>query len=147
VEENLNLCFQHQSFAAGDVISLTHLGESGGIKLMEQQIILTQKHCLRCLHDWYTKLNRDPLRCPRCNSPYWNKPRVIRPAKSPRLIDLAIKLGVNESIRVGILDHKANWEFQKYAGTFPVGEQRRSRDGKLWTHMADGEHDLWTRLA
>ncbi|BDQ30295.1 hypothetical protein [Nitrosopumilus zosterae] len=33
--------------------------------------------CDRCGHQWVprTKINELPIICPKCKSPYWNKPR------------------------------------------------------------------------
>ena len=33
--------------------------------------------CERCGHTWIPrKENTEPLVCPKCKSPYWNKPRI-----------------------------------------------------------------------
>ena len=32
--------------------------------------------CNRCGHKWFPRSPKEPERCPACNSPYWNKPRV-----------------------------------------------------------------------
>lgn len=34
-------------------------------------------HCLRCEEDW-TPRTPNPVRCPKCGSPYWNKARKQR---------------------------------------------------------------------
>ena len=32
--------------------------------------------CLRCAHQWVRRnLNKDPRVCPKCKSPYWDRPR------------------------------------------------------------------------
>jgi len=31
--------------------------------------------CLRCGHEWPSRLERLPKQCPKCRSPYWNKPK------------------------------------------------------------------------
>ncbi|MFX1537133.1 MAG: hypothetical protein ACFFDI_23220 [Promethearchaeota archaeon] len=31
--------------------------------------------CMRCGHEWIPRTAK-PKHCPRCNSPYWNKPKV-----------------------------------------------------------------------
>jgi len=38
--------------------------------------------CLRCGHEWPTRLEH-PLRCanPKCKSPYWDKPRRMQQRK------------------------------------------------------------------
>jgi DNA-directed RNA polymerase subunit RPC12/RpoP len=32
--------------------------------------------CLRCGYEWVPKSLNDPRQCPKCNSRYWNKPKV-----------------------------------------------------------------------
>ena len=34
------------------------------------------KECNRCNHQWMLRGDSDPKTCPKCKSPYWNKPRV-----------------------------------------------------------------------
>lgn len=43
--------------------------------------------CDRCRHKWIPRLKIDgePTICPRCKSPYWNKPRRIDTAKNLEL--------------------------------------------------------------
>ena len=36
----------------------------------------TINKCLRCGHKWPSRTERIPQRCARCNSPYWNIPKV-----------------------------------------------------------------------
>jgi predicted Zn-ribbon and HTH transcriptional regulator len=31
--------------------------------------------CKRCGHDWIPKAAGVPTTCPKCKSPYWNRPR------------------------------------------------------------------------
>ncbi len=31
--------------------------------------------CFRCYHTWKKRKPKNPKTCPKCNSPYWNKPR------------------------------------------------------------------------
>lgn len=35
--------------------------------------------CERCGHEWITRSNCAPTTCPKCKSPYWNKPRRTLP--------------------------------------------------------------------
>jgi len=37
------------------------------------QDVITIHKCLRCGHEWPSRLERLPKVCPKCNSPYWNK--------------------------------------------------------------------------
>lgn len=38
--------------------------------------VITKAKCNRCKGEWYPKTPEPPKRCPRCGSPYWNKPRI-----------------------------------------------------------------------
>lgn len=33
-----------------------------------------QLKCIRCQYEWWRRQIELPKFCPRCNSPYWNKP-------------------------------------------------------------------------
>jgi len=33
--------------------------------------------CNRCNHKWLPRAQTEPKFCPNCNSPYWNKPRIL----------------------------------------------------------------------
>ncbi len=35
--------------------------------------------CDRCGHAWVPRRKAQPIICPRCKSPYWNKPRKLKP--------------------------------------------------------------------
>jgi DNA-directed RNA polymerase subunit RPC12/RpoP len=45
--------------------------------------------CYRCGHEWKTRLStQKPIRCPKCTSRFWDKPRVPKPdptAIGPRI--------------------------------------------------------------
>jgi DNA-directed RNA polymerase subunit RPC12/RpoP len=42
-----------------------------------------QCKCLRCNHKWQKRQDDDPVQCPACKSPLWNKKRKNkRPAKA-----------------------------------------------------------------
>lgn len=43
------------------------------------KIMLQGYSCDRCGHEWAprVKITDDPTICPKCKSPYWNKPRRI----------------------------------------------------------------------
>ncbi|MHA1827128.1 MAG: hypothetical protein ACTSX6_00620 [Candidatus Heimdallarchaeaceae archaeon] len=33
-------------------------------------------HCERCGHEWIPRIKtQEPIICPKCKSPYWNKPK------------------------------------------------------------------------
>jgi len=32
--------------------------------------------CERCSHEWIPRKSEYPITCPKCKSPYWDKPRV-----------------------------------------------------------------------
>lgn len=37
--------------------------------------------CNRCGHEWIPKGKDEPMVCPNCKSPYWNKPRKKKVSK------------------------------------------------------------------
>jgi predicted Zn-ribbon and HTH transcriptional regulator len=37
--------------------------------------------CTRCGHEWVPREEREPRVCPKCKSPYWNRPRQARAKK------------------------------------------------------------------
>ena len=39
--------------------------------------------CIRCGHTWYPRSPKKPRWCPKCNSPYWDKP-VTKPTKGKK---------------------------------------------------------------
>jgi predicted Zn-ribbon and HTH transcriptional regulator len=43
------------------------------------KVTLAGYECDRCGHQWVprVKIDEDPTICPKCKSPYWNKPRRI----------------------------------------------------------------------
>lgn len=41
--------------------------------------------CLRCGHNWEPRADQPPKFCPRCNSPYWNKPRQNKSNSPPEV--------------------------------------------------------------
>ena len=42
---------------------------------MTDTITINQLNCLRCDHKWFPRTPVAPAHCPKCKSPYWNKPR------------------------------------------------------------------------
>ena len=42
------------------------------------KVILEGFECERCGHQWISRSTTigDPVICPKCKSPYWNKPRI-----------------------------------------------------------------------
>ena len=48
-----------------------------------ESAVLQQQTCLRCGNTWWPRRPTKPLRCPRCKSPYWARPRQVKRALSP----------------------------------------------------------------
>lgn len=44
------------------------------------EVVIKKKKCKRCDYEWIPRQEGDPVFCPGCRSPYWNKER-IRPKK------------------------------------------------------------------
>lgn len=41
----------------------------------QEKIKIPTNTCERCGHVWIQRINRTPCACPKCRSPYWDKPR------------------------------------------------------------------------
>ncbi len=41
------------------------------------EVIIKKKgyKCERCRHEWVPRNEETPIICPKCKSPYWNKPK------------------------------------------------------------------------
>ena len=60
-----------QSFAAyTDAL----LGQTTTV--IEETTAILQRTCNRCGYTWWPRSTKRPSECPKCNSPYWDKPRV-----------------------------------------------------------------------
>ncbi|GAG32613.1 unnamed protein product [marine sediment metagenome] len=42
----------------------------------DRGVIIGKNTCKRCRHSWTQRTLEKPTICPKCKSPYWNKPRV-----------------------------------------------------------------------
>ncbi|MCJ7443057.1 MAG: hypothetical protein MUO26_00750 [Methanotrichaceae archaeon] len=40
--------------------------------------IIPKFECLRCGHKWIPRSDQKPTVCPKCSSPYWDKPKTIQ---------------------------------------------------------------------
>ncbi len=47
-------------------------------EITPQPIVITELRCLRCGGTWIPRKAKMPGYCPKCNSPYWNKPRRVK---------------------------------------------------------------------
>ena len=43
--------------------------------MAEFKMEVTAYKCDRCRHQWIPREKEKPTICPKCKSPYWNKPR------------------------------------------------------------------------
>jgi len=41
---------------------------------MKKEIKVYECKCERCKHEWITRTEDVPVVCPKCKSPYWDKP-------------------------------------------------------------------------
>ena len=39
------------------------------------EIKLSGYRCERCNHEWFPRKSEEPIICPKCKSPYWNRKR------------------------------------------------------------------------
>jgi len=43
---------------------------------MEIELQVKGYKCERCSYEWLPRKEKSPTTCPKCKSPYWNKPRT-----------------------------------------------------------------------
>jgi len=43
------------------------------------QMVVWGFRCERCEHEWLPRSDQEPRVCPKCKSPYWNRPRRVKP--------------------------------------------------------------------
>lgn len=66
--------------------------------------------CLRCGHDWIPRRPQEPKKCPRCASPYWNKPKwkgLKTSGDESRKHDVANQPSINDKSTYNYL--KSSW--------------------------------------
>ena len=63
-----HLCLLNAGDRAAEVVSLP-------------EISVPAYECIRCAHKWVPRSIKFPKACPKCNSPYWNTPRVREPRR------------------------------------------------------------------
>lgn len=65
--------------------------------------------CLRCEHKWLRRdLDKLPGRCPKCNSPYWNKPRRSQSPKPDAEYQRARRAGKKRAMKAALKKKKAS---------------------------------------
>ena len=42
---------------------------------MAKKVPLMGYRCERCSHEWLPRKEKEPKVCPKCKSPYWDRPR------------------------------------------------------------------------
>ena len=43
-----------------------------------EEIKVLKCNCERCKNEWITRRKEAPTVCPKCKSPYWNKPKKYK---------------------------------------------------------------------
>jgi hypothetical protein len=118
------------------------------VPIPPKTLILIAKLCLRCDREWFSRIEH-PLNCPRCNSPYWDRPRIVRPPKQIKRDYVAELQGVEigQTVSVPLADNRAPYIIAQYTGWFAAGVNQRTADGKVWTKSVDGAVVVFARLA
>jgi len=78
------------------------------------QVKVNKTRCLRCGHEWVSRTT-DVRRCPKCQSPYWDRPRV-RPKTEKRLPALAYVKGHVQRTDMGKLSARQPFEGSRQIG-------------------------------
>ena len=72
--------------------------------------VLAQRTCLRCGKAWWPRSQSKPKRCPRCKSPYWDRPRQETRAATPQTFEAltkALQEKVYRKLGIKALEEKA----------------------------------------
>lgn len=51
---------------------------------MAKKVQLWGYRCERCQHEWLPRGEFEPKVCPKCKSPYWDRPRKLQAKSEPR---------------------------------------------------------------
>ena len=54
---------------------MTGMGHRRRFKAMNKVMSLPVLICERCGHEWIPRKATSPTQCPKCKSPYWDRPR------------------------------------------------------------------------
>lgn len=115
-------------------------------------VVLQQQTCLRCANKWWPRRPKKPLRCPSCKSPYWDRPRKMKPAPAPVVgsinraalqdslrQELAKALGTSQPESGGLAD-------RSLVKALAVLKEMKAA-GRTWQEMAERvEREFGTRL-
>lgn len=117
---------------------------------------LHQQLCLRCGNTWWPRRLTKPRRCARCKSPYWDRPRQVKPAPVPAAA-FVNRAALTASVQGGVA--KALGKAFGLVPGEPDGRQDRSlanalqilkemkAAGRTWAEMAARlEQEFGTRL-
>lgn len=115
-------------------------------------MVLHQHTCLRCQYAWWPRRPTKPQRCPECKSPYWDRPRRLKPSKSAVLTS-GRREGLKASVRMGLVGALGLVERE------PVGDEDHSLSkalevlramkaaGQTWNEMIERvEREFGARL-
>lgn len=114
--------------------------------------VLQQHACLRCAKIWWPRRPSTPMRCPRCKSPYWDRPRRLKESKPAGLTPMG-RERVQDSMR-GKLEHTLGLTPREPLGSEDCSLAKALQmlkdmkaAGRTWPEMAERvEREFGTRL-
>ena len=113
--------------------------------------VLTQHACLRCSKTWWPRRPSKPLRCPRCKSPYWDRPRRLKSSKPPAFtvnqeaLQESVRQGLHHALGLGMLPSEGS-EDRSLTKALEVLKEMKAA-GCTWTEMAERvEQKFGTKL-
>lgn len=57
-----------------------------------------ERKCLRCGHTWYGRMDKPPVKCPKCLSPYWDKPRKTESKIQEKTMKYTVEYGSHNQV-------------------------------------------------
>ena len=117
-----------------------------------ESAVLHQQTCLRCGNTWWPRRLSKPIRCPRCKSPYWARPRRVKRMPAPVIASVSPKelqnslgremakaFGTGQPEAVGMTD-------RSLAKALVVLKDMKAA-GRTWQEMAERvEREFGTKL-
>lgn len=117
-----------------------------------EHIVLQQQTCLRCGNTWWPRRPTKPLRCPECKSPYWDRPRRLKPSKpavltSGRREDLKASVRMELAGALGLVTRESvGVEDRSLSKALEVLRAMKAA-GQTWNEMIERvEREFGTRL-
>ncbi len=96
--------------------------------MAKTEITVPGYKCERCGHEWKPRRKEEPTVCPKCKSPYWNKPKTLKQSDTDKKKKRGrIKKQGSGSKRITIKDKVAERDTKESPGVNEGCDQERNQ--------------------